>query len=227
MSQIYAKFVTKIITVMTAKSNITTGSSTEKKILIKIKNHNRGTLFFPDDFTGTGSADAIRQVLHRLDKVGILVRIAHGIYLYPKKDKDLGILYPPVEVIAKAIAKRDKARIVPTGVFALNRLGLSSQVPMKVVYLTNGSPRIIKIGKRTIKFKITTPKNLMAKGEISSLVIQALREIGKDNATGEQLNKINDLLKNESPENLLHDIRIAPVWIAKILMKAIKNPVVK
>ena len=77
------------------------------------------------------------------------------------------------------------------------------------------------MGKRTIKFKKTSPKNLLAKGKISKLVIQALREIGMDNQTQEEENKIINLLKKENPEHLLHDIKLAPVWIQKIMKKAL------
>jgi hypothetical protein len=223
MSQIYAKFVTKLMTEMTVNSNDITKDKKDSKILNKIKNYNRGKLFSPEDFTSTGSVDAIRQTLHRLTKDGFLVRLAHGIYLYPKQDTELGILYPSIEEIAKAIAKRDKARIVPTGVHALNKLGLSTQVPMKIVYLTDGAPRSIQVGKRSIKFKKTTPKNLLAKGEISSLVIQALREIGKNDVNNEQIARIKELLKKEDSEIVIHDARLAPAWIARIMMVAIEN----
>ncbi len=195
--------------------------TTDKKILDKIKGYNHGKLFFPESFTGTSSNDAIRQTLHRLARDGFLIRLAHGIYLYPKKDKEFGVLYPSIEEIAKAIAKRDKARIVPTGVNALNKLGLSTQVPMKVVYFTDGAPRSVQIGKRTIKFKKTTPKNLLAKGEISSLIIQALREIGKDNITKEQLARIQELLQKENPKIVKFDAGLAPAWISKIIMATI------
>jgi hypothetical protein len=88
-----------------------------------------------------------------------------------------------------------------------------------VVYLTDGAPRTVQIGKRTIKFKKTTPKNLLVKGEITGLVIQALREIGKENVTNEQINRVEKLLKNESNTNLEHDARLAPSWISKIILK--------
>ena len=108
-----------------------------------------------------------------------------------------------------------------TGAYALHALGLSTQVPLKLVFLTDGAPRIIKVGKRTIKLKRTTPKNLKAKGKISSLVIQALREIGKDKATEVELRKINTLLQKEDPKLLQHDIALAPVWIREIMKQAI------
>jgi hypothetical protein len=94
---------------------------------------------------------------------------------------------------------------------------------MNIVFLTDGSPRIIKIGKRTIKFKKTTPKNLLAKGKISRLVIQALKEIGNGKVTAEEENKIMDLLKKEDLKDLKHDIALAPVWVQKIMTKALNN----
>ena len=130
---------------------------------------------------------------------------------------------PTAEEIAKAIAKRDKIRLVPTGVYALSALGLSTQVPMKLVFLTDGAPREIKLGKRSIKLKKTTPKNLSAKGEISRLAIQALREIGKKHLTDKEEVKIVELLKKEERKNILHDIELAPVWIQKIMEKALNN----
>ena len=92
---------------------------------------------------------------------------------------------------------------------------------MKLVFLTDGAPRTIEVGKRTIKLKKTTPRNLKARGEISSLVIQALREIGKDNATAEEKGKIIELLQKEDPANLKFDISLAPEWIRKIMKQAV------
>jgi hypothetical protein len=130
---------------------------------------------------------------------------------------------PTAEEVAQGIAKRDKIKLVPTGTYALNALGLSTQVPMNLVFLTDGAPRTIKVGKRTIKLKRTTPKNLLAKGKISALVIQALREIGKDNPTKSEIQKIVTLLKKEDNKKLMHDIDLAPVWIKNIMQQAIEQ----
>ncbi len=190
----------------------------EKKITSKLSKKDLGKIFFPEDFEELGTDDAVRQALHRLDQGDILIRIAQGIYLYPKRDDLLGTIYPTVDEIAQAIARRDKARIIPTGVHALNRLGLSTQVPMRVVYLTDGAPREIKVGKNSIKFKKTTPKNLAVKGEISGLVIQALRELGQGQVTETEKAKILELLNKENPDHVLHDARLAPAWIRKIML---------
>lgn len=196
--------------------------STENNILTKIKKAKRGTVFFIDDFVSFGAAKAVSKTLERLADKSEITRVARGIYTRPQESKLLGtMLTPSTETIAKAIARRDRARIVPTGVYALNALGLSTQIPMNVVYLTDGAARKIQIGKRTIVFKKTVPKNLAAIGEISSLVIQALKVLEKDKVTAKEKEKIIALLKKENPVRLHHDIRLAPEWIRNIMKAAL------
>jgi RNase H-fold protein (predicted Holliday junction resolvase) len=196
---------------------------TEIQALKKIGKARRGSLFFTENLLSLGNAKAVAKALERLTKQGQLVRVATGIYVRPEIDPVIGPVTPGIEAIAKAIAKRDKARIVPTGVYALNRLGLSTQVPLNVVYLTDGAARKIKIDKRTIAFKKTTPKNVAAIGEISRLAIQALRTIGKDKVTPDEIEKIQQLLKKEKPTHLQHDYRLAPEWIRRIIQPILKQ----
>lgn len=191
--------------------------SFQSRIENKIKSMKRGSILFPAYFDEIGNVEVVKKSLLRLEHKKFLVRLAHGIYLYPKQDKLLGVLYPTIEEIALAIVHRDKARIIPTGTTALNKLGLSTQIPMNMVFLTDGAPRTIVVGKRTIKFKRTSPKNLAVRGEITSLIIQALKEIGKDNITTEQLDIIKTHLKKEKKEIIEHDAKLAPVWISKIM----------
>ena len=197
--------------------------STEKKIEKSIKSKPKGYLLFPDDFNEQGSADSVRKALQSLKEKGLIKRVAHGIYVRPVVDEYIGEVLPSAEDVAKAVANRDKIKIVPTGTYALYALGLSTQIPLNLVFLTDGSPRTIKVGKRTIKLKKTTPKNLMAKGKISSLVIQALREIGKDKYTKEELIKIFKLLRKEDKNHLKFDITLAPAWIKKIMKQALNE----
>ena len=196
--------------------------SIEKQIEKSIKNKQKGVIVIPDDYIDYGSSDAIRKALDRLENKQVIIRVAQGIYVRPKISKLLGPLVPSAEEVAEAIAKRDRIRTLPTGSYALNALGLSTQVPMNIVLLTDGSPRIIRVGKRKIKFKKTTPKNLLAKGKISRLVIQALKEIGNGKVTIEEENKIIGLLEKEDTKDLIHDIALAPVWIQKIMKRALE-----
>ena len=179
----------------------------------KILSLKKGAIVFVSDFAAFGTAENVKKVLLRLEKKQLLVRLAHGIYLYPKIDKELGILYPSTESIAEAIAKRDKIRIIPTGIYALQQLGISTQIPMNVIYLTDGAPRKIKVGKRTITFKKTAPKNLAIKNKILSNIVQGLKELGKENITDEVKQKINQALEKVPVKALKEEILNAPVWV--------------
>ena len=197
--------------------------SIEESILKRIEALPLGALLMPADFSDLGSSEAVRISLFRLQKEGLIRRVAQGIYVRPKISKLIGLLLPSAEEVAEAIAKRDRIRTLPTGSYALNALGLSTQVPMNIVLLTDGSPREIRVGKRKIKFKKTTPKNLLAKGKKSRLVMQALKEIGNGKVTAQEEKKIIDLLRKEDEQDLKHDIALAPVWIQKIMKKALNH----
>lgn len=195
--------------------------STADKIWEIVNRHPEGTLFFPEDFADLGSPENVRKALERLKDRQKITRIAQGIYVRPKQNAYIGTVLPSAEEVASAIAKRDRARILPTGSTALNALGLSTQVPMNIILLTDGTARIVKVGKRTIKFKKTTPRNLAVKGTISSLVIQGLKAIGKGKLKEPDERKLLTLLRKEKYEDLVHDIRLAPVWIQQIIKKVL------
>jgi hypothetical protein len=197
--------------------------SAHQQVLNTILQFEQGTIFFPEQFDSAGSSDSIRQSLSRICKEGTIIRLSKGVYLFPYIDKELGILFPSIERVARAIAKRDKSRIQPTGLYALNKLGLSTQVPMKVVFLTDGITRKINIGKQTITFKQTAPKNFAFRGEITPLIVASLKEIGKDRVTEQELQIIQKALMLESKEILLADAYIAPRWITDILLQLINN----
>ena len=198
--------------------------SIENKVLEYLKHRQKGKMYFTNDFATLGTSESIRKSLSNLVKKDILIRLTQGIYLYPKIDKELGVLYPSVDDVCRAIAKRDKARIEPTGIFALHSLGLSTQIPVNVVYLTDGIPRKIKYRNRTIKLKKTAPKNLAMKGKVSSLVITALKQIGKENVSQEVEFQLTKALRKESVENVKHDAQLAPVWISKVIFRLVNNP---
>lgn len=198
-------------------------NSAAQKIGSSIETIGRGKIFFADDFVNMGSAENIRQTLGRFTKSEKIVRIANGIYFYPVVDDKLGlgVLMPTFDQIANAIAERSHARIVPTGDYALNVLGLSTQVPMNCVYLTDGSPRKVEIsGGRGIIFKKTAPKNLSFKNRLAMLIASALKSIGRENVTTEQIANIEQLLRKENKESVLADLALMPIWIRKIVTKA-------
>lgn len=152
--------------------------STYNDIKSHVESSDRGTLFFPDTFASTGSSDAVRSALVRLYENGILIRVAQGIYYYPKIDTKWGsgVIPPSIDEIAEGIAKRDKVRIATTGAFALYQLGLSTQIPANVVFITDGSPRRVTIGKgRGILFKHTSEMRTFAyQSQLMGLTVTAL-----------------------------------------------------
>ncbi len=198
-------------------------ASVEDNILTAIKAKGRGSIFFPSAFTSYGEVKAVGKSLERLTAKGDIVRLARGIYSYPEIDTvlGLGVLMPSIEQIAETIARRDKARIVPTGIYAMNKLGLSTQVPMNVVYLTDGAPRKVSLGNgRSIQFKYTTPRNLAFTNPLAMLVTFALKEIGKENVTEDTTKRIKSVLQKERKENILADEALMPAWIRNITRKA-------
>lgn len=185
----------------------------------------KGVLIFSEDFSDIGNSKSISKNLEILVNEGILLRVARGIYYLPKIDKQMGELLPDIEQVAKAIAEREKARIVSSGLSAIQKLGLSTQVPLKAVYHTDGSPRKLKIGKASLIFKRTTTRNLALKGPISSLVVRALKEMGQTKVIEEHIRIVIEKLKKEEKVNILHDAKLAPVWIRNIMLKTLNQDI--
>jgi len=187
------------------------------QILELIRQGKQGQVLFASDYVYLANAEAVNMAFSRLAKTDQLKRLGKGIYLYPQHDPELGILYPSLEKIAEAIANKEKVRIRPTGAYALNRLGISTQVPMKVTYLTDGNSRTIKVGKGTLAFKHTTPKKLATEGQITFLAMQALLELGKESVDEKVIKRLTEVLQREGPEIVIKDAKLAPGWVAKIL----------
>jgi predicted transcriptional regulator of viral defense system len=169
------------------------------------------------DFADLNNDALATRVLSRLEKEQLLIRISQGIYLYPSKNR-YGVHKPSIDTIAKAIAEKDKARIIPSGLTALNILGLSTQVPMNAVYLTNATPRTITVGNRKIVFKKSVPRNFAYQSDLFSLVVSAMRETGEDNMDDETIAKIKDILSKEPNQDVIRkDYLIAPQWVRRKL----------
>lgn len=199
-------------------------NSLDDKILAKITKQPDGHIFVYTDFDTLGNASAIRVAIHRLVKKGILERIIPGLFVKPTTSKLLNkTVSPSLDKVAQAIARKDNAKITPTGVFAMYALGLSTQIPLNIVYLTDGKARKIKVGKSAIVFKKTSPKKLALKGKISKLAILAMSEIGKEKLRPNEIDKIIKALKNEDIKHLQHDLLLAPQWIAETITKGLND----
>jgi hypothetical protein len=173
-------------------------------------------VFVPADFLDIGSREAVDVVLHRLTRKGTIRRLARGVYDFPKQHPVLGPLQPSGDEVAQALAGRDRTRLQPAGAYAANALGLSEQVPAKAVFPTDGPSRTVKIGASTIQLRRTTARNMAAAGRLSGLLIQALRELGKEHVTPERRQHLKRTLPADQRRELLKDLRLAPAWMHPI-----------
>ena len=159
----------------------------------------------------------VGSVLSELTTEGILVKIAHGIYTKPRKSK-FGVVLPSVDKVVQAIATRDNAEILPSGMTALNALGLSTQVPMNYTFLTTGSERIVNLSNRKVVLKRGVPKNFCYVTRLISLLVQALKALKKENVGDSELKVIRQLMSKEiDKETLVKDVDMMPAWMKRII----------
>lgn len=194
----------------------------EHQVKAKITYARYGEVFFVSSFPQF-DVEYVTKLLSLFEKEGLITRIAKGVYVKARKTR-FGVVYPSAYELVKEIAKRDKAKVYPTGDTAANRLGFSTQVPMNACFLTSGTPRTLKLGNRTVTLKHGVPKNFAYKGELMPELVQALRNIGEENITEDIEKRIAQLLA-EAPETqtIEHDLLLAPVWIRQIIKRNIKN----
>lgn len=198
-------------------------NSYHKAIHDIVEQAKEGTILIPDDFATCGTPDAVRAGLSRLCRSGKLNRFAKGIYYIPTYDKWDGTLREPsLDAIVLKIAQRDNARVIPTGAYALNKLGLSTQVPANIIYITDGSARQVKFGNgKSITFRHSNDlSNFAYQSQLMQLAVLAMREIGEKAITEEQKGIIKNMIKEHvSEQDYNHDIVLAPTWIKTILQR--------
>ena len=163
------------------------------------------------DFLDLASQDTVKKILLRLCDDGKLQRLSPGIYYFPKKSKLLGDLSPRIDKIAAAIARKNKIRVLVSESLAANLLGLTTQVPSKNVFLTDGKTKKITIGKQAIFFKHTAPKIMRLSKRKGSIVVQALKYFGKDRIDS----KIIDILKKSLPSSVKKDLIKCKLFVAE------------
>ena len=194
------------------------------EITKRIENMHEGQILFISDFSDlNGNEKVVSRALSAEEKKGNIVRLAKGMYLRPKSTR-FGIVYPSVDEMVKAIAHRDKSKVQPCGMTALNMLGLSTQVPTKYTYLTSGSSRKLKLGDRLIELKRSVPKNFVFKTTLGALLMQALKRLGKKNISKQEIVQIRKLIDNEKRmEHFKLDILLMPIWMRKLITNIINN----
>jgi RNA-binding protein YhbY len=197
-------------------------TSIQDKIADRLRRQGRGKVFTPKDFLDLGSREAVDQALSRLTKAALVQRLGRGLYCFPQINERLGIAIPPdIDEIADALARQTGSRIAPSGATAANRLGLSTQVPARPVYLTDGRSRRVKVGNYVIVVKHVVPKELPIGNRISATVMQALRYLGKDGVDETVIGKIRKALTAQHRSRLLLDARYTTDWIAEAVRKIV------
>jgi len=191
--------------------------SIEERMLYRIRAKGRGWVFSARHFLDFGSRKAVDLALFRLDKRGVIRRLGRGIYDYPRTSPTLGVLSPSIDAVAREIAGKNNSKLKITGAQAANALGLSTQIPARIVYLTDGQSRQLKIGKQTIILKHTSPQKMSTAGKGSGMVIEALQYLGKGNISSEIIAKIRNALSSADKKELSKDIGRTPDWVRPII----------
>jgi hypothetical protein len=196
--------------------------SADTQVLLRIQAQEPGWVFTPQDFADLGSRDAVATALKRHKAAGTIRPLGRGLYDMPRHHELFGRLWPDIEAISKALERKDGIRLQPTGVYAANLLGLSEQVPAKVVFLTDGATRTVKVGPTQISLKRTTPRHMAGAGKLSGLVIQALRSFGQVHVTPQHVKRLRERIPAAERVKLLDDLTLAPAWMHPILREVAK-----
>jgi len=199
--------------------------SISDKILTRIQRKGRGFAFSGKDFLDLASRTSVDKAFSALTKKNTIRRVCRGIYDYPRMNQKLGgELSPDYDQVAQAIARRNGARIEASGAWATNLLGLSTQVPAKIVYLTDGTLRTYEIGGQTIQFRRVHPKELFpAKKGPATLVVQALLHLGKEHVDQDVIEHLRQRLPKKERQALLKDTRYTTDWVYETIKKIARD----
>lgn len=196
-------------------------NSTANQIETRILRWKKGKIFFPEDFLDIADYENVRKTLTRLCNSGKIIRVAKGIFCYPRIDKKygLGVIRPTANEIALAVAKHDNIKINPTGAYAMHALGLSTQVPGNAYFITNGSPRKIKVSeKKYIIFTHSSRANDFAyKSPLMQLIVAAIKDIGDGLMREYERKALKEYTEKVSEKDFKHDIMLAPEWVRKTI----------
>jgi len=187
------------------------------QIVARIERFGEGKAFSAKDFLDIASRTTIDVTLASLTKDGKIRRIRRGLYDMPRINEALGgKLSPDIDEAARAIARRQRWKIVPDGAWAANLLGLSTQVPSKIIYLTDGPNSEVPIGRRTIHFRHARPKAMAGLEGKFALVVQALRYLGKDGVGSREIETLRGALSLAEKRKLVKDARFGVDWIYEV-----------
>ena len=173
-----------------------------------------GTPLVASDFSDIANVRTIRELLNIRIRNGTMRRIIPGVFVIPKVNEFMNIEVPVApEALAQAIARKHNWAIAPSEQTALNALGLSTQVPATWKYISDGPYKKYELDGAVIQFKHTTNKNISSMSPTSSLIVQALKALGKDGITDNVLEKMASRLTKEDANILINDTSRTIAWI--------------
>jgi hypothetical protein len=165
--------------------------------------HGSRTVFTPKDFLDFGDRAAVDQALSRLTKAGSLRRVARGMYDIPRVNPILKrAAAPDLGAVVDAVARRDKVTIVPNGMVAANRLGLTNAVSARNDYLTDGPSRTLRVGRSVIRLKHAGPKLMALKHRPAGDLVRAVHWLGRDLATDAVADTLRRRLSDDAKKDL-------------------------
>lgn len=192
----------------------------ENQIVSRIYGTGRGWSFFQGDFGDLAGRPTTDWNLFQLAESGTIRRVFRGIYDYPRYSELLQTqLSPDIESVAQALARKFGWRIQPNGEMALNLIGLSTQVPARALYLSDGPTRSYTIGKTTLAFRHTKLKEARFKHRESGLIVQALRALGQERIDAAVIAKIRAWLPEQMRAKVRKDTQRATAWVHEVIMK--------
>jgi hypothetical protein len=198
-------------------------ANVQHRIVARIHARSRGTVFTSKDFLDLGSRAAVDQALSRLVREGAIRRLNRGLFDCPSVSPLVGTLSADPDKVAMAVARKTGGRVHPSGARAANVLGLSTQVPAKLVYLTDGGSKTLRIGNQTLVFKRVAPRSLASSGKVSALVLQALRYLGRRSVDDAVIHTLRRTLSQADKRALARDTRYAADWIVRVVQRIAQN----
>ena len=191
----------------------------DKDILNRLNEQNI-KVFTINDIIDLGSYDNLRKILERMTKSGILRRLIRGVYEIPKYNKTFNMIAPPsIDEIAKALARNFNWDIYPSGNYALNILGVSTQIPSKYIYISSGHNRKYEYEGNIIVFKHATLKETNSFSYITNIVIQAFKELGKDNITDDIIKLICQKFSSDEINLICEEAKKTTIWIYQNILR--------
>ncbi|MDN5940855.1 MAG: type IV toxin-antitoxin system AbiEi family antitoxin domain-containing protein [Nitrospira sp.] len=192
-----------------------------RKLLARLES-SAGAVVSAKDLLDLGPRTAVDQALSRLVREGRIQRVRRGLYAWPRTSALLKRpAIPAPDELAQAWAKKNGLRLVPSGAYAANLLGLTTQVPAKITYYTNGRTNTLTLGPYSIRLLNRGPKTMDVSGRVSALVLQALRYLGKDGVTPEKIARLRTVLHKRDRAELALALSHAPAWMMPVVQQII------